>query len=102
MNHTALEWEEIFSERVPNAAVRDIDAMFDFEQVLAEELVTTVEHPVVGRYRCLQRPVKFSATPGPEPFSAPAQGENAEAVLESAGYDARQIAQLRTDGVIGA
>ena len=45
MKHTALEWEEIFSERVPNAAVRDIDSMFDFDQVLAEEMVTTVEHP---------------------------------------------------------
>jgi crotonobetainyl-CoA:carnitine CoA-transferase CaiB-like acyl-CoA transferase len=101
MKHTALEWEDIFSERVPNAAVRDIDAMFDFEQVLAEEMVTTVEHPSVGRYRCLQRPVKFSATPGPAPFSAPAFGENAEAVLKSAGYDAGEIARLRTDGVIG-
>jgi crotonobetainyl-CoA:carnitine CoA-transferase CaiB-like acyl-CoA transferase len=101
MKHTALEWEDIFSERVPNAAVRDIDAMFDFEQVLAEEMVTTMEHPAVGRYRCLQRPVKFSATPGPAPFSAPAFGENAEAILERAGYEAGEIAQLRTDGVIG-
>ena len=101
MKHTAFEWENIFSERVPNAAVRDIDSMFDFEQVLAEEMVTTVEHPAVGRYRCLQRPVKFSATPGPAPFSAPAFGENAEAILQRAGYGAGEIAQLRTDGVIG-
>ncbi len=101
MKHTALEWENIFSERVPNAAVRDIDAMFDFEQVLAEEMVTTVEHPTVGRYRCLQRPVKFSATPGPAPFSAPAFGENAEVILQRAGYEAGEIARLRTDGVIG-
>jgi crotonobetainyl-CoA:carnitine CoA-transferase CaiB-like acyl-CoA transferase len=102
MQHTALEWEEIFSERVPNAAVRDIDTMFDFDQVLAEEMVTTVEHPAVGRYRCLQRPVKFSATPGPAPFSAPAHGENTEAVLERAGYDAVEIARLRADGIVGA
>ena len=46
---TALEWEEIFGERVPCAAVRPIEDMFDHPQVLAEELVTTLDHPVVGR-----------------------------------------------------
>lgn len=100
LQRTALEWEEIFSERVPNAAVRDIDAMFDFDQVLAEEMVTTVEHPGVGAYRCLQRPVKFSVTPGPAPFSAPAQGEHGDMILKDAGYDAQQIAELRAAGAV--
>lgn len=100
MQHTALEWEEIFSERVPNAAVRDIDSMFDFGQVLAEELVTTVEHTEIGPYQSLQRPVKFSATPGPAPFAAPVQGEHADSILERAGYDAEQIAALRAAGAV--
>lgn len=100
MKRTALDWEQIFAERVPNAAVRDIEAMFDFDQVLAEEMVTTVEHPSVGPYQCLQRPVKFSATPGPAPFSAPAFGENSEEILAKAGFDPEQIARLRRDGVI--
>lgn len=100
LQHTALEWEQIFSERVPNAAVRDIDAMFDFDQVLAEEMVTTVEHPSVGSYRCVQRPVKFSSTPGPAPFSAPAQGEHADTVLVNAGYDPHEIAALKAAGAV--
>ena len=37
---TALEWEELFGERVPCAAVRPIEDMFDHPQVLAEDLVT--------------------------------------------------------------
>ena len=41
---TALEWEEIFGERVPCAAVRPIEDMFDHPQVLAEDLVTTLDH----------------------------------------------------------
>ena len=98
--HTALEWEEIFSERVPNAAARAIDAMFDFEQVLAEDLVTTMEHPTVGAYRALQRPVKFSSTPGPKPFSAPALGQHSKEILESLGYDSNQIAELKDKGVV--
>ena len=36
---TALEWEELFGERVPCAAVRPIEDMFDHPQVLAEDLV---------------------------------------------------------------
>src|SRR6266478_3944518 len=38
---TALEWEKLFGERVPCAAVRPIEDMFDHPQVAAEELVTT-------------------------------------------------------------
>ena len=41
---SARDWEEIFGERVPCAAVRPIEDMFDHPQVLAEELVTTLDH----------------------------------------------------------
>ena len=34
---SAREWEEIFGERVPCAAVRPIEEMFDHPQVLAED-----------------------------------------------------------------
>ena len=64
---TALEWEEIFGERVPCAAVRPIEDMFDHPQVLAEDLVATLDHPVVGRYRTMTKPIKFADTPGPAP-----------------------------------
>ncbi len=78
---TALEWEEIFGERVPCCAVRPIEDMFDHPQVLAEDLVGTFEHPVAGRYRGFTRPARFSVSPGPAPFAAPALGEHTAAVL---------------------
>jgi crotonobetainyl-CoA:carnitine CoA-transferase CaiB-like acyl-CoA transferase len=96
---TALEWETIFGERVPNAAVRPIQDMFDYPQVLAEELVTTVEHPVVGSYRCLSRSVKFGATPGPQPFAAPVFGQHSNAILSELGYNSAEIEQFLADGV---
>jgi crotonobetainyl-CoA:carnitine CoA-transferase CaiB-like acyl-CoA transferase len=100
LRRSALEWEEIFGERVPCCAVRAIEDMFDHPQVLAEGLVGDFEHPNVGRYRGLARTVKFTATPSPEPFAAPSLGEHTAAVLARHGYSADEIRRLRALKVI--
>jgi formyl-CoA transferase len=97
---TALEWEEIFGERVPCAAVRPIEDMFDHPQVIAEDLVTTLDHPVVGRYRTMTKPIKFADTPGPPPRPSPLFGQNSDEILADYGYSARDIGALRERGVI--
>lgn len=99
-SHTASEWEDIFGEQAPCCAVRPIEEMFDHPQVLAEGLVTTVDHPGVGSYRGLRKPLKFSAAPGPEPFGAPSLGQHTDEILSSAGYTSGEIAGLRKLGVI--
>lgn len=97
---TAVEWEELFGERVPCGAVRPIEDMFDHPQVLAEGLVATFEHPTVGRYRGMARPLKFSESSGPEPFAAPALGQHTAEVLVRYGYSAEELEQLRKLKVI--
>jgi crotonobetainyl-CoA:carnitine CoA-transferase CaiB-like acyl-CoA transferase len=99
-SHTALEWEEIFGEQVPCCAVRSIEEMFDHPQVVDQELVTSVEHSRIGSYRGLQQPLKFSETPGPEPFAAPALGQHNDEILGSVGYSAEDIGRLRKLGVL--
>ena len=98
---SALEWEEIFGERVPCAAVRPIEDMFDHPQVIAEDLVTTLDHPVVGRYRTMTKPIKFADTPGPPPTPSPDFGQHSEEILAAYGYSAQDIAALRERGAIG-
>jgi len=98
--HTALEWEERFGDRVPCGAVRPIEDMFDHPQVLAEGLVATVSHKTVGPYRGLARPLHLSASPGPEPFAAPALGQHTAEVLGRFGYSAEQLQELRKLKVI--
>jgi len=68
---TALEWEQIFGDAVPCAAARRVEDMFDHPQVLAEDIIGSIEHPVIGRYRGVTRSIKFGRTPGPDPFAAP-------------------------------
>ncbi|MEP6907632.1 MAG: CoA transferase [Pseudoxanthomonas sp.] len=68
---TALEWEAIFGDEVPCAAALKVEDMFDHPQVLAEDMVGDIQHPVIGRYRGVTRPIIFGRTPGPDPFAAP-------------------------------
>ena len=96
----AREWEEIFGERVPCATVRPIEDMFDHPQVLAEGLVTTLDHPVVGRYRTMTKPIRLSDTPGPEPTAAPVFAQHTNEVLAEFGFTEAQIAALRDRGAV--
>jgi formyl-CoA transferase len=79
---SALEWEEVFGEAVPSSAVHHIEEMFDHPQVRAEAMVTSIAHPVLGRYRGVSRAIKFARTPGPEPFAAPMLGQHDDDVPE--------------------
>lgn len=73
---SAMEWEAIFGEEVPCSAIRQIEDMFDFPQVLAADMIATFEHPIVGQYRGFKHPIKFSRTPSSEPFAAPTLGQH--------------------------
>jgi crotonobetainyl-CoA:carnitine CoA-transferase CaiB-like acyl-CoA transferase len=97
---TALEWEELFGERVPCAAVRPIEDMFDHPQVLSENLVAEIDHPIVGRYRTMTKPIAFADTPGPTPTAAPLHGQHSDEVLGRFGFTGAEIAALRDKGAV--
>lgn len=80
MARTALEWEALFGEEVPCAAARSVEDMFDFPQVVAEDMIHEYEHPSVGSYRGFKRAMAFSRTPGPEPFAAPTLDQHGDVV----------------------
>jgi formyl-CoA transferase len=71
LRRTAEEWEALLADAVPCSVVRSVDDMFDHPQVLAEDLVASIPHPVLGSYQGVTRPIKYSRTPGPAPFAAP-------------------------------
>jgi len=94
LSRTALAWEERFGDRGPSGAVRTIEDMFDHPQVVAEGLVSTFDHPSVGRYRGL------SGSPESEPFAAPTLGQHTDEILARFGYSPDELNGLRRLKVI--
>jgi crotonobetainyl-CoA:carnitine CoA-transferase CaiB-like acyl-CoA transferase len=99
---TALEWEALLGDRVPCAAVRPVEDMFEHPQVAAEGILATFEHPGVGRYRGMAHPVRFGGGPAPAPIPAPGLGQHSAEILAWLGLADEEIERLRRAGAVVA
>jgi formyl-CoA transferase len=97
---TATEWETLFGERVPCAAARPVEDMFDHPQVVAEGILAEFEHPTVGRYRGMAHPVRFGDGPPPTAMAAPTLGQHAREILTGLGYGDEEIERLGREGAV--
>ena len=97
---TAVEWETLLGERVPCAAARPVEDMFDHPQVAAEGILASFEHPGVGHYRGMAHPVRFGSGPPPAPFAAPQLGQHSRELLAGFGYSDEEIDRLGGAGVV--
>jgi crotonobetainyl-CoA:carnitine CoA-transferase CaiB-like acyl-CoA transferase len=97
---TALEWEAHLGERVPCAAARPVEDMFDHPQVAAEGILASFEHASAGRYRAMAHPARFGDGPPPAPFAAPDLGQHSREILAGLGYSAEEIEQLGATGAV--
>lgn len=100
MRRTAREWETLMRGRVPSAAVRSIEDMFDEPQVHANGLIAHIPHGSGQAYRALHAPIRFTETPVAAPTGAPMLGEHTDAVLQAHGWTAGEIADLRALGAV--
>jgi crotonobetainyl-CoA:carnitine CoA-transferase CaiB-like acyl-CoA transferase len=91
---TALEWEALFGERVPCAAARAVEDMFDHPQVASEGILASFEHARIGRYRGMAHPIRFGAGPAASPFAAPELGQHSREILAWLGYPDEEIERL--------
>ena len=96
----AVEWEALLGERVPCAAARPVEDMFDHPQVAAEGILASFEHPGVGRYRGMAHPVRFGDGPPPAPFAAPQLGQHSREILAGLGYSDEEIERLCGAGAV--
>jgi crotonobetainyl-CoA:carnitine CoA-transferase CaiB-like acyl-CoA transferase len=95
------EWLGLFEEAgVIAAPIHDIDEAAAHPQVLANEYIVEVDHPIDGRLRILGLPVKLHKTPGKVGL-APELGRHTEEILTGvAGYSLEEIARMRTEEII--
>lgn len=97
----AEEWlARIQKADVPSGPILQKAEVFKEPQILENEMLTMVQHPVVGPVTVTNTAVGLSDTPGGIRTSAPLLGEHTDQVLGEIGYSAEQIANLRVMEVI--
>ncbi len=98
---TTAEWLRLLDEAdVPCAPLRLTEEVFDSPQIVANEMIVTLEHPTLGTLRQPAGPLRMSDTPDGSRRAAPTLGQHTDAVLSEAGLSPAEIAALRAAGVV--
>jgi crotonobetainyl-CoA:carnitine CoA-transferase CaiB-like acyl-CoA transferase len=97
----SAEWVEILNKGgVPCGPIYRMDEVFADVQVKHVEAATEVVHKRLGRLRLVNQPVKLSRTPARLAAASPERGEHNDEILLELGLDAREIRQLKDEGII--
>jgi crotonobetainyl-CoA:carnitine CoA-transferase CaiB-like acyl-CoA transferase len=94
-------WIEVLTKAgVPCGAVRDVPEALVDPQVLAREMVQSVEHATAGLLNVVGVPIKLSETPGSVRTAPPTLGQHTVAILREMQLDDDEIERLRRARVI--
>ena len=85
---------------VPCAPVLTRKEVIKNEQVLANDIVEIIDHPIAGKIRQSKLAAKFSLSEKKTNLGAPAHGENTKEILGELGYSDLEIEGLVQNGHI--
>ena len=98
---TSTEWIAAFNEAgVPAGYIYAIDEVFEDPQVKHLGMAAPAKHPKLGDIELVAQPIKLSDAPFEVRSATPELGEHTDEVLAEAGYDAEEVAALRTAGAV--
>lgn len=86
---------------VPAGPILDVEEILHNEHVLARGMVSSYEHPAIGRFGAVPVPFKFKGYEDPRLDRPPLLGEHTDSVLRSTlGLSDTEIQALRAEGAI--
>jgi crotonobetainyl-CoA:carnitine CoA-transferase CaiB-like acyl-CoA transferase len=99
---TTEEWlRALDGAGVPAGPLKFTEELLEDPQVLENDFVTTVDHPIMGPVRMHGPMIQMSETPLEVQGPSPTLGEHTDDVLRELGYDEERIEALRAAGVLG-
>ena len=93
-------FEALIERRIPSAPVNDYADLVNDPQVIANEYLVEVDHPVLGRVKEVGIPIKMSKSPGRVRHPAPELGQHTEELLLESGFSWDEIQSFREASVL--
>lgn len=81
--------------------VLDYDGVLAHPQVIHNDVIRTVDHPVTGPTKVVDNPIRLSAATKKPYVAAPLLGQHTEQVLQELGYSTEEINDFVETGLVG-
>ena len=99
---TSEHWLDVLDKAdVPCAPVLSRDEVHLHPQVVANQIVVELDHPVVGKVRQTRPAERMDGTPSEISRPAPTLGQHTDEVLQELGLGKEEVDALRSTGVLG-
>ncbi len=99
---TTDEWLRVLdSAGVPAGPLKFTEELLDDPQVVENNFISSVDHPIMGPIRMHGPMIQMSETPLAVQGPSPTLGQHTEEILRELGYRDAHIEMLRNTGVLG-
>ncbi|MDO8533009.1 MAG: CoA transferase [Dehalococcoidia bacterium] len=95
------EWLNLLQEaEIPSSPIQSREEVFADPQVLANDMITTYRHPVVGNVKFLNVPLELDGIRGTLRRPAPTLGQHTDEVMAEMGFSPAEVKRMRAAKVV--